>query len=113
MNQNTKETNDRAHDDLLPGRTYRVEVDDAGKTHLRLLAQTTDNLPRIPILPDVLADMRTLQRSMRSKQLGGWRPDITLVVSALVGHGLAAENPKRIVQDYVKHHMENLEIDDN
>jgi DNA/RNA-binding domain of Phe-tRNA-synthetase-like protein len=83
-------------DTLKTGRMYVLEERGSGGEHLRHIPRREDALPRIPITEDALEALREFRNGMR-KQFGGYRPDIVIVISALV---IAATNrPEQAIQD--------------
>jgi DNA/RNA-binding domain of Phe-tRNA-synthetase-like protein len=83
-------------DTLKTGRMYVLEERGSGGEHLRHIPRREDTLPRIPITEDALEALREFRNGMR-KQFGGYRPDIVIVISALVI--AAASRPEQAIQD--------------
>ena len=86
-------------DDLVTGRLYVLVEGADGKNHLRHLPRQPDDLPRIRITEDALAAVRRVARGMR-KAMQGYRPDATLVLSALVLDACSRPDAARIVRDF-------------
>ena len=61
-----------------------------------------DNLRKIRITDDAFETLVNVQRSMR-KNLNGYKPDITVVCSAIIKHGASdVEQAQVAVKDYVQ-----------
>ena len=61
-----------------------------------------DNLKKVRILDDAFEKAVTIQRGMRSK-LNGYKPDLTMVISALIETGASdADHAANVVKSYAK-----------
>jgi hypothetical protein len=86
-------------DELVNGRLYVLVDAEDGSSHLRHIPRNDDDLPRIRIMEEALEAIRKLCRGMR-KEMGGYRPDYTLVLSALVLHAVSRPEAPSIVRDF-------------
>jgi hypothetical protein len=86
-------------DELVNGRLYVLVDAEDGSRHLRHLPRNDDDLPRIRIMEEALEAIRTLCRGMR-KEMGGYRPDYTLVLSALVLDACSRPEAPSTVRDF-------------
>jgi hypothetical protein len=94
-------------DTLKTGRMYILEERGSGAEHLRHLPRREDALSRIPITEDALEALREFRNGMR-QQFGGYRPDIVIVISALV---IAATNrPEQAIQDVRNYVMQMFQV---
>ena len=59
-----------------------------------------DLMKRIKITPDAFVDVTNLQRGMR-KALQGYRPDISIICSALLANAAQSSEAPNIVRRYV------------
>ena len=66
---------------------------------LKHLERPSDDLPKVPISPAAREHLLDLRRRCR-KALGGFRPDIALVASALIEHGARSQEAEAIVAAY-------------
>jgi hypothetical protein len=86
-------------DELVNGRLYVLVDAEDGSRHLRHIPRNNDDLPRIRIMEEALEAIRTLCRGMR-KEMGGYRPDYTLVLSALVLDACSRPEAPSTVRDF-------------
>ena len=86
-------------DELVNGRLYVLVDAEDGSRHLRHIPRNDDELPRIRIMEEALEAIRTLCRGMR-KEMGGYRPDYTLVLSALVLDACSRPDAPSRVRDF-------------
>jgi hypothetical protein len=96
-------------DALKTGRMYVLEERGNGEEHLRHIPRREDALPRIPITEDALEAIREFRNGMR-QQLGGYRPDIVIVISALVI--AATRRPEQAIQDVRNYVMQMFQVTD-
>jgi hypothetical protein len=66
---------------------------------LKHLERPPDDLPRVPISKAARERLLELRRRCR-KALGGFRPDVALVASALIEHGACRSDAEAIVAGY-------------
>lgn len=86
-------------DELVNGRLYVLVDGENGRGHLRQIPRHDDDLPRVRIMEDALDAVRKLSRGMR-KEMGGYKPDITLVASALLLEAASRPEAPSIVRDF-------------
>jgi hypothetical protein len=86
-------------DELVNGRLYVLVDTEDGSRHLRHIPRNDDDLPRIRIMEEALEAIRNLCRGMR-KEMGGYRPDYTLVLSALVLDACSRPDAPSTVRDF-------------
>ena len=85
-------------DELVPGQLYVLEGRN-GNGHLRHIPRQEDELPRLRITPEALEAVRKLSQGMR-KEMGGYKPDITLVASALLLHAASLPEAPSVVREF-------------
>ena len=66
-----------------------------------------EDLKKVKITEDALASVFALQKSLRQK-LGGYKPDVTLVCSALLQHATQQEEAMSVVVHYWKNMADKL-----
>ena len=86
-------------DELISGRLYVLIDGKHGKGHLKQIPRQEDDLPRLRIMEEALEALRALSRGMR-KEMGGYKPDITLVASALLLDAASRPEAPGIVRDF-------------
>ena len=86
-------------DELVSGRLYVLIENKHGRGHLKQIPRDEDDLPRLRIMEEALEALRTLSRGMR-KEMGGYKPDITLVASALLLDAASRPEAPSIVRDF-------------
>ena len=79
---------------LQEGELYVVQ-----RGQLKRLERPPDDLPRVPISAAAHEQLLDLRRRCR-KALGGFRPDVALVASAMIEHGARSEEAETIIVDY-------------
>ena len=58
-----------------------------------------EELRKVKLRNDAIENVITLQKEMRS-YLNGYKPDLTLICSALIATGAKSETAKKVVADY-------------
>ncbi|MDH3600961.1 MAG: hypothetical protein OEU26_15165 [Candidatus Tectomicrobia bacterium] len=86
-------------DELVPGRLYVMTEGVDKNGHLREVPRNDDDLPRLRITEEALAAVRLRAHGMR-KDMGGYRPDITMVASALLEWAAAQPEASSIVRNF-------------
>jgi hypothetical protein len=86
-------------DELVNGHLYVLVDGEDGSRHLRHIPRNDDELPRIRIMEEALEAIRKLCRGMR-QEMGGYRPDYTLVLSALVLDACSRPDAPSLVRDF-------------
>lgn len=86
-------------DELISGRLYVLVEGKQGRGHLKQIPRHEDDLPRLRIMEEALEALRELSRGMR-KEMGGYKPDITLVASALLLDATSRPEAPSIVRDF-------------
>ena len=82
----------------------------AGGGHLRHIPRRSrdDEMPRLTVFPEALAALRELCQSMR-KDMGGYRPDITMAASALILDLVSRpEDAKAVIAEFGFRQFEKL-----
>lgn len=88
--------NEEEWDDLEEGALY---VFKQGELHV-IETDPDDLMKKIRITPDAFAELSALQRRMR-KLMQGYRPDISVLGSALIAHAAQSESADDVVREYV------------
>jgi hypothetical protein len=86
-------------DELVNGQLYVMIRGANGKGHLKQVPRNDDELPRLRITEEALAGVRDLCRGMR-KEMGGYRPDVTLVASALLLDAVSRPEAPSLVRHF-------------
>ena len=63
-------------------------------------ADPDDLMKKVKITPDAFVDVTNLQRGMR-KELQGYRPDISIICSALIANAAQSQEAPQIIRNYV------------
>jgi len=92
--QNPLSLDDDSQSELAEGGFYVVR---SGK--LTRVERSHDDLPTVPVSHAAKDALMQLRRECR-KALGGYRPDVALVASALVLHACAKGNAQTIVVEH-------------
>ena len=86
-------------DALKGGWLYVLTEGEDGEQHLRHIPRSDDELPRLRVAEEAVQALRAFCRGMR-KEMGGYRPDITLVGSALLLDAVSKPDASRVVREY-------------
>ena len=85
-------------DELKTGRLYVLEENEGGD-HLRHLPRDIDDLPKLRLMNDALAALRTFCRGAR-REMQGYKPDLTMAASALLLDAVKQPGATKVVRDY-------------
>ena len=86
-------------DELVAGHLYVLVDRGDGKNHFKLLPRSEDDLPKIRITEEALDAIKALCGQMR-KRLGGYKPDYTLVASALALWAAKHPDAPEVVREF-------------